>query len=532
MIVRSGSYVGNGTSKTISLSDIGGTPDFVCVFNGDNGVYGCFVTSATDANKTYYFANDTSNFSGGITIASLQFSLDSSITVNGSGKTHYWIAVRDDGASNFKVGSYVGNGSAGHGITGIGFQPDAVIIKSNTTVTNQSIAVESDSLNAGKSADFGSIATNNSTRITSLDADGFTVGTGNGTNDNGTTYFYVAIKNTASKFKVLSYTGNGSSGHAITGVGFQPDLTWTLDYTTQRFAIARQRDSSGVDQSFSMANQGYETSGITSLDSDGFTLGTSARTNTNAEAYQTWNFLAPLPTGSPSASVSPSLSPSASLSPSRSLSPSASQSPSASASRSLSPSSSASSSVSASSSASASKSASASASRSLSPSASQSPSASGSASGSSSASKSQSPSASPSTGFADYSRGNYAALPTDDAELETLYSGSDVTDVATDNGVRVSQSAITEYMIHQYKNFVGANTNCVLTWNGQTDLSPASSTVNMQIYNRNSTTWETIASNNTASANTDFTIAFTVNDVTNYIDGDKVISSRIYQLAL
>ncbi len=34
-------------------------------------------------------------------------------------------------AMQFVTGSYVGNGTAGRSITGVGFQPDAVIIKGN-----------------------------------------------------------------------------------------------------------------------------------------------------------------------------------------------------------------------------------------------------------------------------------------------------------------------------------------------------------------------------------------------------------------
>ena len=32
-------------------------------------------------------------------------------------------------------------------------------------------------------------------------------------------------------FNALIYTGNYSDGHAITGVGFQPDMVWVKDLT-------------------------------------------------------------------------------------------------------------------------------------------------------------------------------------------------------------------------------------------------------------------------------------------------------------
>jgi hypothetical protein len=212
---------------------------------------------------------------------------------------------------------------------------------------------------------------------------------------------------------------------------------------------------------------------------------------------------------------------SASLSPSGSISPSASAPPqSSSVSSSVSPSSSESKSISPSASGSASESASAS--KSLSPSGSQSPSA--------SASKSISPSASPSIGYTGYTRGNYAELPADDTDLENAYSAQDVLDVADDDAVRVGQVGAGEYMVHQFKRFV-TTTGCMPTWNGQSSLAPSTSTVYLQIYNRVTPGWETIDSDNTTGANTDFDLTATVADLTNYKDERNIISCRIYQLA-
>ena len=41
---------------------------------------------------------------------------------------YYYIAFRDNGAGDFKVGNYLGNGSDNRGITGFGFQPDFIHI--------------------------------------------------------------------------------------------------------------------------------------------------------------------------------------------------------------------------------------------------------------------------------------------------------------------------------------------------------------------------------------------------------------------
>jgi len=202
----------------------------------------------------------------------------------------------------------------------------------------------------------------------------------------------------------------------------------------------------------------------------------------------------------------------ASISPSPSLSPSASQSPSSSPSASQSPS--------------ASPSASESRSPSLSPSASQSPSSSISASPSSSVSPS------PSTGYTDYTRGNYAALPTNDNDLETAYSAGDVTDVSSKNDVYVDQSATNGFMIHQFKEFVGEQVACQVEVEARSTLGCNLSTTYLQIYNHTSGDWDTIDSDNSTAADTDFSLISDVADLTDYKDSSNVISCRVYQEAV
>lgn len=146
-------------------------------------------------------------------------------------------------------------------------------------------------------------------------------------------------------------------------------------------------------------------------------------------------------------------------------------------------------------------------------------------------SPSSSVSASPSTGYTGYTSGNYGSLPATDNDLSHVYSAQDVTDVSTNNSVRVPQVGTLQYMVHQFKDFVGSATTRGLMCDCQSDLAPSSSTVYLQIYNHNTSTWTTIASNSTAAANTDFVLQASVN-LTNYKDASNVISCRIYQLAI
>ena len=153
-----------------------------------------------------------------------------------------------------------------------------------------------------------------------------------------------------------------------------------------------------------------------------------------------------------------------------------------------------------------------------------------SASPSISPSASVSPSASPSAGYTGYTREAKVALPTTTADLATAYSGSDITDVSTSNDVRVGITGGAKYLLHQYKNFITSSGAVTFTCELQSTVATSSSTVYLQIYNYNSASWETLTSNNSAAANTDFTLQSTVADMTNYKSAGIAVC-RVYQLA-
>jgi hypothetical protein len=135
-------------------------------------------------------------------------------------------------------------------------------------------------------------------------------------------------------------------------------------------------------------------------------------------------------------------------------------------------------------------------------------------------------------GYQAYTKGDYAALPANDNDLEVGYTAQDETDVATSNNVRVGQTATLQYMIHQFKDFVGANTYCSVEWEGQTSLAPNLSTVYLQIYNRTSGLWEDLDTDNASAPDTDFILTANIPDLTDYKDASGIISCRIYQLAI
>ena len=100
-----------------------------------------------------------------------------------------------------------------------------------------------------------------------------------------------AIANPRNYFDAKTYTGNGST-QSISGLNFQPDFVWLKDRTSA--------NSHGLFDSVHAATkylssdrQAVETtdaSSLTSFDSAGFSLGSTAAFNTNGNSYISWNW--------------------------------------------------------------------------------------------------------------------------------------------------------------------------------------------------------------------------------------------------
>ena len=97
-------------------------------------------------------------------------------------------------------------------------------------------------------------------------------------------------------FNTVLYTGNGST-QSITGVGFQPDLVWTKKRSgaQDHFLYDVVRGSTNGNfyelRSSSTAAEGVPSTastGLTSLDSDGFSIGSDGSVNTNNATYVAW----------------------------------------------------------------------------------------------------------------------------------------------------------------------------------------------------------------------------------------------------
>ena len=96
----------------------------------------------------------------------------------------------------------------------------------------------------------------------------------------------------SNNFNTVLYVGNRPSDNIITGVGFQPDLTWIKDmdatesntlFDNVRGAYALESNTQSVQSNFV---------GYFNFDSDGFTVGDSGQINTSSSNIVSWNWKA------------------------------------------------------------------------------------------------------------------------------------------------------------------------------------------------------------------------------------------------
>ena len=110
---------------------------------------------------------------------------------------------------------------------------------------------------------------------------------------------YTTINKSTDYFNTKLYTGNGANNHAITGVGFAPDLVWQKrrDGSNGHVWFDKVRGATKVIQSESASAEVTSSSGqdTVSLDSDGFTVAVPSSfggINPNGASCVAWNWKA------------------------------------------------------------------------------------------------------------------------------------------------------------------------------------------------------------------------------------------------
>ena len=99
----------------------------------------------------------------------------------------------------------------------------------------------------------------------------------------------VTIPNGSKHMNVVTYTGTGST-LSITGVGFQPDFVW-IKCRSAASSNNNYDSVRGTTKALFSNTTDAETTlsgGLTSFDSDGFTLGSEGISNTSGRTYVAW----------------------------------------------------------------------------------------------------------------------------------------------------------------------------------------------------------------------------------------------------
>ena len=152
-------------------------------------------------------------------------------------------AAIGNGSEYFNPVLYQGNNGASLAVTGAGFQPDLVWIKNRSTSNNHNLVDSVRGVNLTLFSNTTDDEDTSTERVTSIDADGFTVGTNNGVNANDTYVSWLwkaggaAVTNTAGSitsqvsasptagFSVVTFTGNASGSATVGhGLGTAPSM--------------------------------------------------------------------------------------------------------------------------------------------------------------------------------------------------------------------------------------------------------------------------------------------------------------------
>jgi len=276
--VLSGSYTGNATDAR-AITGVGFAPDLVIV-KGNTAQTGVFRTSTMigDASKP---ATGLTALTANLveTLTADGFTIGTDARVNSSAVVYQWIAF-SAGAGQMIVSAYTGNGVDNRSLTGLGFQPEYVMVMS--AGANDAIH-RSSTMTGDVSFQFdATVAAAN--QVQALQADGFQVGTDGDVNTNLTVYHYVAWNEIAGKMDVGTYTGNAADNRNITGVGFQPEYV-IIEASAAENTVHRPASLGAADETLRFVASANATDRIQALQADGFQVGTHSSVNGSATTY-------------------------------------------------------------------------------------------------------------------------------------------------------------------------------------------------------------------------------------------------------
>ncbi len=279
MITAFGTYLGVGLDNT-SITGVGFQPDMV-IIKGTAGTNSVWAVSSSAPDTTLWFEQALAPVADCIqAFESDGFQIGADAKVNTALAPYRYIAFKNDGKGDFVVGSYTGNAVDDREITGVGFQPEMVILKSGTTNTAR-----------WKPASMGNTSSKRFTPnaddanvIQALSSDGFQIGTDASSNGSGVPYYYAAFKAVSGFATSGVYTGNGTDNTDITTAGFQPDYVWVKAAINLR-GVHKSASNTGEPTMRFNAAADDATNVVQAFGTGGFQVGTDAQVNTSGTVY-------------------------------------------------------------------------------------------------------------------------------------------------------------------------------------------------------------------------------------------------------
>ena len=103
---------------------------------------------------------------------------------------------------------------------------------------------------------------------------------------------YTTVDNPELYFQTVLWTGNDTTATAITGVGFQPDMTWIKERSQVRSHVLFDvvRGATVQLNPNDSASDATVAESLQSFDADGFTVGDATSVNESGETYVGWNW--------------------------------------------------------------------------------------------------------------------------------------------------------------------------------------------------------------------------------------------------
>ena len=281
-----GSYNGNGSTQDIS---VGFQLDYIWVKH-PSATAGIERSSDLSGDGVLPFIALGKATSSITAINATTFSLSSSSYVNQSSTNNYrFVAWKTNSTPTspsyqMQTGGYTGTGEKLK-ISGLGFSPDLVIIKSATTGGIGTLFKTSAMID---NADPAFINVADSLGAITLDPDGFSV---MGANSNTINIYHTWIAfggsdcSSNGKFCVGAYVGTGSSPRSVTSVGFQPNLVWVKPSGANAATWKSSTMPTDYAQHFIASAQSTNGAYFTTLDSTGFSVGASNNTTSGIFYY-------------------------------------------------------------------------------------------------------------------------------------------------------------------------------------------------------------------------------------------------------